>query len=76
MDDDKNRKLSPEEFGKGVQEYGLNFSKAEIEQMFNLIDTDHSGTIDYEEFLRKLRVCSFEFHPYFNDLDIILAPNE
>ncbi|CAF1078313.1 unnamed protein product [Rotaria sp. Silwood1] len=55
MDDDKNRKLSFDEFQKGVEEYGLNFSKSDIEQLFRLIDTDHSGSIDYEEFLRKLR---------------------
>ena len=56
MDDDKNRKLSMEEFKKGVQEYGLNFSKSEIEELFRLMDTDRSGNIDYEEFLHKLRV--------------------
>ncbi|CAF1092978.1 unnamed protein product [Adineta ricciae] len=55
MDDDKNRKLSLEEFQKGVEEYGLNFSKSEISELFRLIDIDHSGSIDYEEFLRKLR---------------------
>ncbi|CAF1065435.1 unnamed protein product [Adineta ricciae] len=55
MDDDKNRKLSLEEFQKGVEEYGLNFSKSEISELFRLIDADHSGSIDYEEFLRKLR---------------------
>ena len=57
MDDDKNRKLSVEEFKKGVEEYGLNFGKAEIEELFRLMDMDKSGHIDYEEFLRKLRVC-------------------
>ena len=56
MDDDKNRKLSFEEFQKGVEEYGLNFTKSEISELFRLIDADHSGSIDYEEFLRKLRV--------------------
>ena len=56
MDDDKNRKLSLDEFKKGVEEYGLNFSKSEIEDLFRRIDTDRSGSIDYEEFLRKLRV--------------------
>lgn len=57
MDDDKNRKLSIEEFKKGVEEYGLNFSKLEIEELFRRMDTDRSGSIDYEEFLHKLRVC-------------------
>ena len=61
MDDDRNRKLSSNEFRKGVDEYGLNFSKSEIEELFRLFDIDHSGTIDYEEFLRKLRVKDFFF---------------
>ncbi|CAF2612766.1 unnamed protein product [Rotaria sp. Silwood2] len=55
MDDDKNRRLSLEEFRKGVEEYGLNFSKTEIDDLFRSIDIDRSGNIDYEEFLRKLR---------------------
>ena len=76
MDDDKNRKLSLDEFKKGVEEYGLNFSKAEIEELFHLIDTDRSGNIDYEEFLRKLRVCFEKFHRYFYSSNIILASNE
>ena len=56
MDDDKNHKLNMEEFEKGVHEYGLGFTKAEIEQIFRQIDKDQSGTIDFEEFLRRLRV--------------------
>lgn len=65
MDDDKNRKLNMEEFRKGVEEYGLSFTKAEIEDLFRIMDLDKSGYIDYEEFLRQLRVnplvsmCSF-----------------
>ncbi|CAF1101762.1 unnamed protein product [Rotaria sordida] len=55
MDDDKNRKLSLEEFTKGVEEYGLSFSKNDIAELFRLFDTDHNGSIDYEEFLRRLR---------------------
>jgi len=56
MDDDRNRKLNLEEFKKGVEEYGLNFSKSEIADLFRSIDTDQNGSIDYEEFLCKLRV--------------------
>ncbi len=57
MDDDKNRKLNVDEFKKGIDEYGLNFSKAEIEQIFRDMDTDNSGSVDFDEFLRRLRVC-------------------
>jgi calcyphosin len=56
MDDDRNRKLSLDEFRKGVDEYGLNFSRTDVEDLFRLIDADRDGSIDYEEFLRKLRV--------------------
>ena len=57
MDDDGNRKLSVDEFKKGVEEYGLHFTKVEIEDLFRSMDIDNSGCIDYEEFLRRLRVC-------------------
>ena len=56
MDDDGSKKLNVEEFTKGINEYGLNFSKAEIGELFRVFDTDQSGSIDFDEFLRKLRV--------------------
>jgi Ca2+-binding EF-hand superfamily protein len=56
MDDNKNRKLELEEFRKGVTEYGLNYSKEEMKELFNAFDKDHSGAIDFDEFLEKLRV--------------------
>lgn len=56
MDDDGNRKLSMDEFRKGVQEYGLGFTKDEIFEMFRSFDRDENGSVDYEEFLRSLRV--------------------
>ncbi|CAF4082028.1 unnamed protein product [Adineta steineri] len=55
MDDNGDRKLNMEEFQKGVQEYGLNFSKADINELFRQFDTDKNGSIDYEEFLFRLR---------------------
>jgi Ca2+-binding EF-hand superfamily protein len=69
MDDDKNRKLSMEEFKKGVEEYGLSFTKVEVEDLFRAMDMDHNGSIDYEEFLRRLRVY-FEFKT-LNSISII-----
>jgi calcyphosin len=59
MDDDGNRKLSMEEFQKGVEEYGLHFDRPMIAELFRAMDIDHNGSIDYEEFLRRLRVSCF-----------------
>jgi hypothetical protein len=59
MDDDGSKNLSFDEFKKGVQEYGLNFTKDEIAELFRMFDSDQNGKIDYEEFIRKLRVCFF-----------------
>jgi Ca2+-binding EF-hand superfamily protein len=56
MDDDGSKKLSMDEFQKGINEYGLNFSKADIAELFRTFDTDQNGSIDFDEFLRKLRV--------------------
>lgn len=59
MDDNKNKKLDLDEFSKGINEYGLNYSKEEMRELFNAFDKDKSGQIDFDEFLEKLRVCSY-----------------
>ena len=56
-DDDGNKKLNLEEFKKGLHDYGVTgVSAAEIEELFNMFDTDNSGTINFDEFLVALRV--------------------
>lgn len=55
MDDDGSKKLNFDEFKKGIQEYGLGFSKEEIKDMFFAFDTDKSGQVDFDEFLIRLR---------------------
>lgn len=67
MDDDGNRKLNMDEFRKGVEEYGLHMSKSEIEDLFRMMDMDKNGSIDYEEFLRKLRVSEFIFLTFISN---------
>jgi len=55
MDDNNNRSLDVYEFGKAMKDYMLGFSEAELKQVFNYFDTDRSGSLDYDEFLRSLR---------------------
>ena len=56
MDDDGNRSLDLKEFRKGLHDYGLHLDKLEEEELFNIFDKDGSGTIDFDEFLVRLRV--------------------
>ncbi|BFZ16639.1 hypothetical protein BsWGS_19677 [Bradybaena similaris] len=56
MDDDENRHLDKREFAKGIHDYGLTeFDKAQIDELFQIFDKDASGSIDFEEFLIRLR---------------------
>ena len=56
MDDDGNRSLDYSEFRKGLHDYGVDMEKDEIQKLFNTLDKDHSGTLDFDEFLVSLRV--------------------
>ena len=53
---DGNRKVDKEEFRVGMNEIGINLSKAEAEILMNYFDTDHDGTMNFDEFLVGVRV--------------------
>ncbi|KAH8863130.1 Calcyphosin-like protein [Schistosoma japonicum] len=56
IDDDGNKKLDFKEFSKGCRDFGVDLSKEEIKEIFDEIDTDQSGFIDFDEFLMSLRI--------------------
>jgi len=49
--------LDFEELKNGVSDYGVNMSKAELDDLFACFDKDNSGTISFDEFILALRVC-------------------
>ena len=55
MDDDRNRTLTLQEFTNGCRDYGCMLTGVEFKHVFNLIDVDGSGSINFDEFLIKLR---------------------
>lgn len=73
MDDDGSNSLSIQEFRNAIKEFGLDFTEAEIAELFNTFDRDRSGTIDYTEFLLKIRVGDFSVTLCHTDcLDLFL----
>ncbi|GFS03633.1 calcyphosin-like protein [Elysia marginata] len=56
MDDDENRSLDKKEFHKGLHDYGLvEINKEQADELFGIFDKDGSGSIDFDEFLVRLR---------------------
>jgi len=59
MDDNGSRTLDREELMKGLYDYGLKFTKAEVTQIVADLDKDRSGSISFNEFIQALRVNIF-----------------
>ena len=57
IDDDGSKTLDLREFTKGCLDFGVDLTKEEIKEIFDTIDKDGSGHIDFDEFLAALRVC-------------------
>ena len=56
MDDNRSGDLCKDEFRKGIRDLGFQLTEQELESLFATFDADDSGKIQYEEFLRSLRV--------------------
>lgn len=44
-----------QEFKKGLRDFGVDLEPHEVAELFESFDRDGSGTIDFDEFLVKLR---------------------
>lgn len=55
IDDNGSRTLDRDELMKGLYDYGLKFTKAEVTQIVSDIDKDRSGHISFNEFIQALR---------------------
>ncbi|CAG9313621.1 unnamed protein product [Blepharisma stoltei] len=55
IDDDNSKTLSRAEFTKGIHDFRVSISDEEITILFNGIDRDRSGTVDFDELIRAIR---------------------
>eukprot|EP00742_Colponemidia_sp_Colp-10_P015747 GILJ01017994.1.p1 GENE.GILJ01017994.1~~GILJ01017994.1.p1 ORF type:complete len:275 (-),score=64.63 GILJ01017994.1:125-838(-) len=55
MDDNGDHKLTPLEFAEGLQTYGINYSKEDVDRLFKFLDRDRNGAISLTEFIRGIR---------------------
>jgi Ca2+-binding EF-hand superfamily protein len=55
MDDDGSKTLDLGEFKKAMKEMNMNLSDAELRMLFEYFDVDHSGSINFEEFIQGVR---------------------
>lgn len=60
MDEDGNKNLNLQELSDGLKEYGLELSADEISAMFQQLDSDGSGNVNFDEFIVAVRVSIVE----------------
>lgn len=63
MDSSGNNKLECEEFRNGLGEFGIDITPEDAQALMKRLDSNHDGSVDFQEFLRALKVSfSFVFH--------------
>jgi Ca2+-binding EF-hand superfamily protein len=60
MDDDRSHDLDEYEFKKAVKDFRIGISEKDTDRLFSVFDRDRSGKIDYDEFLRGIRVTIYQ----------------
>jgi Ca2+-binding EF-hand superfamily protein len=58
MDEQKTSQLDADDFRWGFIDFGYNLSKEEAEQLVNAFDKSHKGTINFDDFIKVLRVSN------------------
>lgn len=61
MDDDSSKSLNEYEFSKAIKDFRIDIPDEALHIVFNVFDSNHDGTIIYDEFLRAVRGEMNEF---------------
>jgi Ca2+-binding EF-hand superfamily protein len=55
MDDDGSKTISEYEFAKACRDFKVGVSEENVPILFSAFDTNHDGTLNYDEFLMAVR---------------------
>jgi Ca2+-binding EF-hand superfamily protein len=55
LDDNKNRQIDMQELMWGLKDYGIHLNEGQATSLLSLLDTDKSGSVNFDEFVRALR---------------------
>ena len=55
MDDDGSKTISEYEFSKACKDFKVGISEENVPLLFREFDTNHDGTLNYDEFLMAIR---------------------
>lgn len=56
FDEDKDNQLNEEEFIKAIKKFKLDFSDSDLKKIYNAVDVDSSGLLNYEEFTNAFEI--------------------
>lgn len=68
MDNNGNHMLDVDDFRWGLIDYGITISKEEAAQVMNHFDRDGNGQVDFNEFLRALKVSNYLTYTSFREI--------
>ena len=58
MDQKGDFKLDADDFRWGLLDFGVQITKEEAQEVLSRFDTDHSGSVNFKEFLTAIRVSN------------------
>ena len=64
MDENGNKCLDVDDFRWGLKDYGITISKEEAQQIVQSFDRNGDGNVDFNEFLRALKVIKNYLYQY------------
>ena len=64
MDDDNSKSLNYVEFNSALKDFRMGLDQDDSKRLFNAFDKQRNGIVDYDEFLRVVRVIYIYIYIY------------